>query len=271
MKLSALDIKKQDFKKTMRGYDLTEVRAFLEIVSSQWESLVTENREQSTRLTELETQLKDYRQVEKVLHQTMLNAEETSRQTIENARLQSQNMVKEAELKGSSIIEAARRDVADLRQQIQILNSHRSDIINRLKGMVDLLDKNVKEFEKQHVLPRSLDQAEAYLPKPEFDPQPVTQTQISQPEQVASVKNEMNTSRFEPVSSAEEKLEPVRITSLSAQNQPERQSSFMPARQEPETVSEPEEQDIPVTELKPQVVIPKKDKINLDHILNQLD
>ncbi|MCA0446519.1 MAG: DivIVA domain-containing protein [Bacteroidetes bacterium] len=271
MKLSALDIKKQDFKKTMRGYDLTEVRAFLDIVSSQWESLVSENRDQSTRLTELETQLKDYRQVEKVLHQTMLNAEETSRQTIENARQQSQNMVKEAELKGSSIIEAARRDVAELRQQIQILNSQRSDIINRLKGMVDLLDKNVKEFENQHARPHSLDQEEAFLPKPEFDPQPVTQTQLSKNQPAIQPKPESNTSRFEPVSTSEDKAEPVRITSFSAQNQPERQSSFVAVNQEPQTAPEPDVQDFPSAEIKPTVVLPKKEKINLDHILNQLD
>lgn len=268
MKLSALDIKKQDFKKTMRGYDLTEVRAFLDIVSSQWESLVSENREQSTRLTELETQLKDYRQVEKVLHQTMLNAEETSRQTIENARQQSQNMVKEAELKGSSIIEAARRDVADLRQQIQILNSHRSDLIIRLKGMVDLLDKNVKEFENQHALPRSLDTAEAFLPKPEFDPVP-------QPRQVSEAPSEKPEPRgglFEPLSSADEKPDPVRITSYSSQNQPERQGSFIPVKPVLEPVSAPEVQEPKQEELNVQPSQPsRKEKINLDHILNQLD
>lgn len=271
MKLSALDIKKQDFKKTMRGYDLTEVRAFLDIVSSQWESLVSENREQSTRLTELETQLKDYRQVEKVLHQTMLNAEETSRQTIENARQQSQNMVKEAELKGSSIIEAARRDVADLRQQIQILNSHRGDLIIRLKSMVDLLDKNVKEFETQHAMPRLLDTAEAFLPKPEFDQIQVT-PQEKRVSEVQPEKTETRSGLFEPLSSADEKPDPVRITSYSSQNQPERQGSFIPVKPVIEPVSEPEVQEKLQEETKVQTPQqPKKEKINLDHILNQLD
>lgn len=270
MKLSALDIKKQEFKKTMRGYDLTEVRAFLDIVSSQWESLVSENRDQLTRLTELETQLKDYRQVEKVLHQTMLNAEETSRQTIENARQQSQNLVKEAELKGSSIIEAARRDVAELRQQIQILNSQRSDSINRLKGMVDLLDKNVREFESQHTLPRSLDLAESFLPKQGFDVPPVIQTSLPKTQPFGSSSSGSRESRFEPVSSAEEKAEPPVSPSFPLQNQTETQSNFIAVPQNPALLPS-DSQDLPSTELKPVSALPKKEKINLDHILNQLD
>ncbi|MCK6600438.1 MAG: DivIVA domain-containing protein [Bacteroidetes bacterium] len=249
MKLSALDIKKQDFKKAMRGYEPAEVRAFLDIVSSQWESVMTENREQALRLAELETQLKDYRQVEKVLHQTMLNAEETSRQTIENARQQSQNMIKEAEIKGLSIIEAAKRDVADLRQQIQILKSHRMDLINRLKGMVELLDKNVKEFELQHSAPQSLEVTETP------DPVPAIRQQPAEPAQVTIFPKEKdNPVQFEQVGLAEPGpvfQEPAKTTFVPVAQE----LTPAPARQE--------EKSVPVS--------PTKEKINLDHILNQLD
>jgi len=252
MKLSALDIKKQDFKKAMRGYEPTEVRAFLDIVSSQWDSVMTENREQALRLAELETQLKDYRQVEKVLHQTMLNAEETSRQTIENARQQSQNIIKEAEIKGLSIIEAAKRDVADLRQQIQILKSQRMDLINRLKGMVELLDKNVKEFELQHSAPQSLEVTETPDPAPAFRQQPAEPAQVT----IFPKEKDVQTQpvQFEQVGAAESGpvfQEPAKTT-------------FIPVAQElTPAPARPEEKPVPAS--------PSKDKINLDHILNQLD
>ncbi|NVM02542.1 MAG: DivIVA domain-containing protein, partial [Candidatus Helarchaeota archaeon] len=40
MKLTPLDIKRQEFKKVMRGYDVIEVDAFLEMVADEYESLL---------------------------------------------------------------------------------------------------------------------------------------------------------------------------------------------------------------------------------------
>lgn len=180
MRLSALEIKKQDFKKVMRGYEQTEVRAFMELISSQWEDLVQDNRELSTKVTELETSLKDYKQVEKVLHQTMLQAEETSKNMAENARNQAINIVKEAEIKGMGIIEAAKQDVAELKQQIQLLQSQRMEITNKLRVFLDNMDRNLKDFEHDHHAPKSYEIAEKEAVKTvkseiKFDEKPVRQ------------------------------------------------------------------------------------------------
>lgn len=160
MRLSALEIKKQDFKKVMRGYEPNEVRAFLELAASQFEELVSDNRELSFKVTELETSLKDYKQVEKVLHQTMLQAEETSKQVSENARNQAGNILKEAEIKGMAMIEAAKQDVAELRQQITLLQNQRQEMVNRLNILLDMMSKNLKDFESDYKTPHSYETAE---------------------------------------------------------------------------------------------------------------
>lgn len=160
MRLSALEIKKQDFKKVMRGYEPNEVRAFMELVSSHYEELVSDNRELSHKVTELETSLKDYKQVEKVLHQTMLQAEETSKQMSENARNQATNMLKEAEVKGMAMIEAAKQDVSELRQQIAMLQNQRQEMVNRLRVLLDVMNKNLKDFETDYRTPHSFENAE---------------------------------------------------------------------------------------------------------------
>lgn len=147
MKLSALEIKKQEFKKTLRGYDTIEVKSFLDVLASQWENLVTENREFSYRISELETQLKDFRQVEKVMHQTMLNAEETSKQTIENAKHTAQNLIKEAELNSQKITDQTRSEMIHIQSQLNLLEAQKNDLINRMKVFLDVSERNLANFE----------------------------------------------------------------------------------------------------------------------------
>ena len=53
MKITPLEIKRQQFKKTMRGYDTVEVETFLEMVSNDMEDLIRENREQKDKIITL--------------------------------------------------------------------------------------------------------------------------------------------------------------------------------------------------------------------------
>ena len=81
MKLTPLDIRKQEFKKIMRGYDPVEVDTFLDMVASDLEEALKQQKESRERIIELETQLKDYRQIEKTLQQTLLQAQEATGRT----------------------------------------------------------------------------------------------------------------------------------------------------------------------------------------------
>ncbi|MFQ5630060.1 MAG: DivIVA domain-containing protein, partial [bacterium] len=56
MKLTPLDIKKQEFKKNLRGYDPIEVDAFLEMVANEFESLLREKNLFSDEILKLKTQ-----------------------------------------------------------------------------------------------------------------------------------------------------------------------------------------------------------------------
>ena len=212
MRLSALEIKKQDFKKVMRGYEPNEVRAFMELVASHYEELVSDNRELSHKITELETSLKDYRQVEKVLHQTMLQAEETSKQMSENAKNQANNILKEAEVKGMAMIEAAKQDVSELRQQIGMLQNQRQEMVNRLKVLLDVMNKNLKDFETDYRTPHSFENAEkeavqkiqvTEVPVKEI-PKPNKPDSVFQP--VQPVQKQPNISTVQPKTSLDDIL-----------------------------------------------------------------
>ncbi len=136
MKLTPLDIKKQEFKKVMRGYDPVEVETFLDMVSNDLEAVLTSEKELRDRILELETQLGDYKQMEKTLQQTLMQAQEASGRSIENSRKEADLIMKEAELKAQQIVEKARSDFARIKEEISGLKARKESVISRLKVLL---------------------------------------------------------------------------------------------------------------------------------------
>jgi cell division initiation protein len=136
MKLTPLDIRKQEFKKIMRGYDPVEVDTFLEMLAADLEEALKQQRESRERIIELETQLKDYRQIEKTLQQTLLQAQEATGRTYESARRESETIIREAESRGAKIVEQANADLAKLNAELHRLNSRKESLIGRLRVLL---------------------------------------------------------------------------------------------------------------------------------------
>lgn len=136
MKLTPLDIKKQEFKKVMRGYDPVEVDTFMDMMANEFEDLLKQQKEMRDTVVELETQLKDYRQIEKTLQQTLLQAQEATGRTYESARRESELILKEAESKAAKIVEQANTDLARKKSEIMQLGARRESLIGRLRVLL---------------------------------------------------------------------------------------------------------------------------------------
>jgi len=144
MKLTPIDIRKQEFKKVLRGYDPVEVETFMEMVANEFENLLREQREMRERVIESEAQLKDYRQIEKALQQTLLQAQEATNRTVEAARQEADLMVRDAEARAAGLVEQADRDLVRTRNEVEELQGKREALIARLRMLlqaeIDLLD-----------------------------------------------------------------------------------------------------------------------------------
>ena len=136
MKLTPLDIRKQEFRKTLRGFDPIEVQTFLEMVGEEYEQLLEKNKQLNHRLIELETKLKDYQENEKNLRETLLNVQEVKKQSEESSRRQADLLIKESELKALEIIEIARKQARQMRDEVSILRSQKESFINRLRQIL---------------------------------------------------------------------------------------------------------------------------------------
>lgn len=136
MKISPLEVKRQQFKKVMRGYDPVEVDTFLDMLSNELEDLIRRNKDLSDKAIELEVQLRDYKNIEKTLQQTLMQAQEASGKSIENSRKEAELTMQEAQMKATQILERARLDFSHAKEEIAHLKARKESIISRLKVLL---------------------------------------------------------------------------------------------------------------------------------------
>ena len=76
MNLIPKDIKKRDFKKSLRGYEVDEVDAFLETVSSHYEKLLVDNKNLTEKVKSLMADIDIYKENESNLQRAIIKAQD---------------------------------------------------------------------------------------------------------------------------------------------------------------------------------------------------
>ncbi len=154
MKLTPLDIKKQEFKKVLRGYDAVEVDAFLDTLSAEFADLQKQIKEMREQAIESEVQLRDFKQKERDLQQVLMQAQENSSRTIENARKEAELIIQESELKASQILDYARMEVMRAKEEVTSLRGKKEALISRLKVLLNSEVELIKALEADEEMNR---------------------------------------------------------------------------------------------------------------------
>lgn len=136
MKLTPLDIRKQEFKKVVRGFDVDEVETFLDMVSEQFENLLREKRQLNEEVVKLQTQLRDYQQVESALKETLMNAQQNISESRETSKKEAEIIVREAELKAEEIIDGTKSKLLEMRNELLLLKAQKDSFVKRLKHLL---------------------------------------------------------------------------------------------------------------------------------------
>lgn len=136
MKLTPLDIRKQEFSHKFRGYDPEEVRAFLQMVATQWEEIRDEHQGLNSKLGELRAKLDHYEKVEEALEEALRITRESSEKTMQNAEEKAQALIKKAEFEARETEEQARQTVNEIRRQASSLNDYRLELMARLRALL---------------------------------------------------------------------------------------------------------------------------------------
>ncbi len=134
--LTPLSIRRQEFRKNIRGYDVDEVNNFMEILANEFERLLKQNEELTSGYNELNRKLMEYQQIEKGLQQTLLSAQEQSSKSLEASKRQAMLIVKEAEVKATAIIENAKHEAKKITDAVAGLKTEKESLVQKLKAIV---------------------------------------------------------------------------------------------------------------------------------------
>lgn len=148
MKLTALEIKQQQFEKSLRGYDTAEVQAYLNLIASEWEHMVGKVRELEAQIDKMDDKLKHYERVEEALHETLQTAKDSAEQKLTGAKKESLNIIEKAEMEADSIVREAHQQRQQIRQSILRLLDRREEIISAIKSYLDIAQESINQFSK---------------------------------------------------------------------------------------------------------------------------
>jgi len=146
MDLTPLDIrkKKDDLRRTVRGYDSAQVDTFLDLVADRLDVVVQEEVRLKDQVTQLRERLKDFEERERALNEALIAAQELR----EEARLQSEKQVElrlqEAGQRAEQIVAEARRAVEGSEHKLSDLHARRASF---LRGMRSLLERFLEDVD----------------------------------------------------------------------------------------------------------------------------
>ena len=151
MKLTPLEIKQQQFEKSLRGYDVVDVQAFLTLVSNEYEHLLTKNKELENQIEKLSDRVKHYERVEEALHETLQTTKESVARKMDNARSEAKNTTDKAQMEAEAIITEASQQKVQIRQSILRLLDRRDEIISGISSYLENAKSSIDKFSKDEM------------------------------------------------------------------------------------------------------------------------
>jgi cell division initiation protein len=148
MRITPLDIQQKQFPMKFRGFDVEEVFAFLEVIREEMEDLLRENASLKEKAQRTENQIKEYRDMETTLRETLLTAQQMVDDYKTNARKEAELIVKEAELRADTLIREAQEKVIKIHEDIVDLKGIRTHFKEELKRMIESHLKMI-EFDRE--------------------------------------------------------------------------------------------------------------------------
>jgi len=150
MRITPLDIRKQEFKKVMRGLDADEVYAFLNTVAEEYEAVLSDNKNLRERLVAIEERLNEFKSIETNLRNTLLTAEKLTQEAKESARREASLIVRQAEMEAEKASEGIRAHTSQLRREILELKKNKDNYLARLKTLIEsharMIDGYAEDF-----------------------------------------------------------------------------------------------------------------------------
>lgn len=111
MKMTSMDIMNRQFKKGVRGYNVSEVDEFIEKVAEDYEAIFKENSSFREKMLSFEEKIEHYAKIENTIQNTLLLAQNTAEQAKLSAQKEAELIVRNASESAKRILDKANNDV----------------------------------------------------------------------------------------------------------------------------------------------------------------
>lgn len=139
MRIAPLDLRQQRFKKSLRGYDPTEVVAFLTEAADDYEHALREIDRLRQDLARMEALLTEHREREANLRNTLLTAQRLSDDMKEVAQAEGKMIVREAQGRADLLLQKAQARLEELEHDITELRLRRRGVEGSLEASIQAL------------------------------------------------------------------------------------------------------------------------------------
>ncbi|RJQ48471.1 MAG: DivIVA domain-containing protein [Nitrospiraceae bacterium] len=148
MRITPLDIQQKQFATRFRGFDMEEVDSFLELVREEMEELLRENANMREESRRYEKQLKEYKNIETTLKDTLVSTQQMVEEYRNTAKKDADLIIKEAELKSEELIRTAQDKVVKIHEDITDLKGIRRHFKEEIKRLIES-HMRMLEFDKE--------------------------------------------------------------------------------------------------------------------------
>lgn len=137
MRITPLDIQQKQFPVKFRGFEEEEVDSFLELIREEMEELLRENASMREESKRLEKQLKEYKNIESTLKDTLIATQQMVEDYKNTAKKDAELIIKEAELKAEEIIRNAQEKVIKIHEDIADLKGVRRHFKEEVRRLIE--------------------------------------------------------------------------------------------------------------------------------------
>lgn len=148
MRITPLDIQQKQFATRFRGFDMEEVDSFLELLREEMEELLRENANLREEARRFEKQLKEYKNMEVTLRDTLIKTQELVEDYKTNAKKAAELVKKEAELQADEILKGAQERVIKIHEDITDLKGIRRHFKEEVRRLIES-HLRMLEFDKE--------------------------------------------------------------------------------------------------------------------------
>ncbi len=137
MRITPLDIQQKQFPSRFRGFDMEEVDSFLELIREEMEELLRENANLREEARRFEKQLKEYKNMELTLRDTLVKTQELVEEYKTTAKKDAELVRKEAELQADEIVKDAQHKVVKIHEDITDLKGIRRHFKEEVRRLIE--------------------------------------------------------------------------------------------------------------------------------------